>query len=124
MENQGGLWDDAVIVHTYTDEQAVEDGYLVGLGGGHRATRALWDYLEGLGLENPPDRVLIDLFAFIKSPPLGILRALVTANETEARKVYEENIGGGIWTTELLGRTVWLIPNEVGGLTAMFPEDY
>jgi hypothetical protein len=124
QRNLPGLWDDAILVSSYTDEQAVEDGFLVELGGNDRATRALYEYLRGLEITTPPDRVVVDLLSFMRDSALGILKGLVGTYGREARRIYEENVGGGIWTTELLGKTVWVIPNELGGMTAMFPEDY
>ncbi len=55
-----------------------------------------------------------------------------------ARRVYENNDGGGIWCgwavvrdgkllafSETSGsQKLWMIPNEQGGITLMFPEDY
>jgi len=71
-------------------------------------------------------------------------RGLIEQNRRAATSVYEENIGGGIWAgfvqlgqqgdREIItgfdetdgpggDRKVWLMPNECGGLTLMFPED-
>ena len=46
-------------------------------------------------------------------------------------RVYEKNIGGGILKTDFDFRVtnasddvLWYIPNEIGGITMMKPEDY
>lgn len=117
------LFTDADVVSVYTTEQAVEDGVLVPIGRGHIATRAVWEWLSAIELDRPPNDVVIDLLTWIRGEhALAILRGLTTY-EIEATRVYEQNIGGGVYTTELLGRTLWLIPNGAG-ITILFPEDY
>jgi hypothetical protein len=64
---------------------------------------------------------------------------IISTHSQQARRVYEGNIGGGIYclwavttsgvlselsATETFGDKLWLIPNENGGVTLMFPEDY
>lgn len=74
-------------------------------------------------------------------------RAVALANgvigkfSAQAKRVYDENIGGGIFSlyAEVKdGKLVklheenapnspermWLMPNEIGGVTLMFPSDY
>jgi len=73
---------------------------------------------------------------------LALAKGILSTHSQQAKRVYDENIGGGIfnlWATlssqnifnglELTDRGVvslrlWLIPNELGGMTLMFPEDY
>jgi hypothetical protein len=72
---------------------------------------------------------------------LALARGLIGRDSRTAKRVYENNEGGGIHkvnvadtATEIVGlverelpggtRTLWLIPNELGGVTLMFPEDY
>jgi hypothetical protein len=54
----------------------------------------------------------------------SMAKGLIDVNLRQAQKVYDDNIGGGIWKHEALDRTFWLVPNELGGMTLMFPEDY
>ncbi len=138
MTEQGGFWDDAVVVHTYTDGEAVEDGVLVAVSETDRVTRAAWEWLrERMGpAEQPPAEWVIDLGTWVAGSAMvdagqradlraaSAARGVIGTNEAQARKVYEENIGGGIFTFEHSGMTFWLIPNELGGITMMFPEDY
>lgn len=120
-----GLFDGLEPISTYTAGQAVEDGFLVELGASNLATRAVYEWLTGLELEKPPDRVVVLLMTWCAGDKaLAILAPLAQENADEAARIYNENIGGGIYTTEILDRTLWLIPNEVGGTTVMFPEDY
>lgn len=81
---------------------------------------------------------------------LALARGVIGTERTRAKKIYEENIDGGIHKvfprvslvtgehlitglanslsdTQGLGPntyTLWLLPNELGGVTLMFPEDY
>lgn len=69
---------------------------------------------------------------------LALAIGLIGTHSRNARRIYENNEGGGIWTgwavvtqgiivafNEASGsQKVWLIPNEQGGVTLMFPEDY
>ena len=73
---------------------------------------------------------------------LALAKGIISTHAKQATRVYEENIGGGIYKlfavespdgrqiTDLTAdqgenKTVlWLLPNENGGITLMFPEDY
>lgn len=69
---------------------------------------------------------------------LALAIGLIGTHGPIARRIYENNEGGGIWAgwavvqqgtivgfNENSGsQRLWLIPNEQGGLTLMFPEDY
>ena len=72
---------------------------------------------------------------------LAMASALVRTHGKQAKKVYDENTDGGIYklfaATDEAGviselrsqpygkhRVLWLMPNENGGITLMFPEDY
>lgn len=83
---------------------------------------------------------LCDLIRERKAAALTI--GIVGRESETARRIYENNEGGGIHTLnvavasddEILGLlprpltggtvTMWLIPNELGGITLMLPEDY
>ena len=68
----------------------------------------------------------------------ALASGLIGTHGTIARRVYENNEGGGIWAGWAVVRDgtllafnessgsqkLWLIPNEQNGLTLMFPEDY
>ena len=96
-------------IYTYTDTQAVEDGVLVpvaGEDGVNRVTRAVFaHFAQPMG--NPSSKVL-DV-----TPLMDAIRAMLTI---------EPEKGWRIGTYQ--GKKLWLIPNEVKGLTLMFPEDY
>jgi hypothetical protein len=115
-------------------------------------TRALWDFLDKHLDENPPTGWPVELMGWCTirkdDPEPGMRRALaaskglIDSNRIQATRIYEENIGGGIWDGFIQqgagdiitgfdqgdgpggDRKVWLMPNELGGLTLMFPEDY
>ena len=147
--------DQLEVISTYTDAEAVDDGMLVPIEANDRATRPLWDCLvRGLPEDGqPPNRwpvALLQWFGSAGTDAHRDLRAkaslvgLLGSFGREARRIYDENIDGGIlalWIdrkddgpivglcssekelTET-GVRIWILPNEIGGLTVMFPEDY
>jgi len=156
-------FDGADVISTYTDGQAVEDGILVAIGHKDRVSRALWEYLvEHAPLDSrPPNRWPVDMLGWFQAGKMGkdearnklvadrkalaLSKGLISTHASQAKRVYEENIGGGIYKLfsleSLDGKRIagllaeapqeeykysvlWLIPNENGGTTAMFPEDY
>ena len=98
-------------ISRYTDQQAVADGVLVavpGEDGVNRVTRAVFDHFtESLGT----------------SPITGSV-ANITSLMDAIRAMLQIEPDDGWRVGEYQGRGLWLIPNEVGGLTLMFPEDY
>ena len=99
------------IIYEYTDAQAIEDGVLVEVSCGavNRVTCAVFDHFARR-LENSP----VGLEAFDMTPLTATIRAVlgVMPDEDGWRKsIYE-------------GKEYWLVPNEVQGLTLMFPDDY
>ncbi len=148
-EAKGDLFDGAEVISVYTDADAVDDGVLVDIGGDNRVTTALWEWLVKHTPETPPDRWPVDLMRFVSGDrPLAMARGLILAHGDAARRIHEHNVGGGIWSElaivrdgEIVGlattptetaafkgddlaSAIWLLPNEVGGLTLMFPGDY
>lgn len=147
----------APIIFSYTDADAQEDGLLVAIDRKNRVTRAVFDFLTEAAPHGakPPDRWPVDLFGWFRAKDnteegrmakaVALAKGLIGSHEPQARKVYDENIGGGIWTAyapllkgelvalvpeadakphEMMGKKLWLIPNELAGVTLMFPEDY
>jgi hypothetical protein len=112
----------APIVSTYTDAQAIEDGLLIAVAAKNRVSRAAWDYLcSRVPLDNvAPDQI----DAKQHDHALFTSGRMINQNALEARRVYDQNIDGGIFTLIEKGRKFWIMPNELGGLTLMFPEDY
>ena len=97
------------IVYAYTDQDAVEDGVLVpiaGDGGVNRVTRAVFD----------------EFVTPIGDPRLKVLNVTPLMDAIRAMLKIEPDDGWRVGVHE--GKTLWLIPNEVGGLTLMFPDDY
>ena len=137
-----GPFADAPVISEYTDDQAVDDGTLVALGRtNNRITRALFDWLTKVSekWDGPPSRWPINFMAYIGGDKaLALCKALIHTQEAEARRIYEHNVDGGIWqrwyvpdrhalvqdepTTE--STKLWMLPNECGGMTLMFPSDY
>lgn len=113
VDAQQNQWE---VVSTYTDAQAVEDGVLVAVSGAHRVTRAAWEFIverTPIGEQIERDKAAHDFCV-----------ELINRDEAIARRVYDENIGGGIYCVWVDGRKMWLMPNENGGMSLMFPEDY
>ena len=83
-------------------------------------------------------RILERIVADRKAAALS--RGLIRTNRQQATRVYNENLNGGIFKahalennghieslteiSSLVNTTLWLLPNENGGITLMFPEDY
>jgi hypothetical protein len=100
------------VISSYTDAEAIADGVLVQWSGParvNRITRAVFDtFTDPMG-ESP------------LTGPLTNVGRLVRIIDTLVKKTADED-GWRKGSGE--GRELWLVPNEVGGLTLMFPEDY
>lgn len=99
-------------IYTYTDAQAIEDGVLVAIPGDgnvNRATRAVFDHYANPMGESQETNAVTNI-----TPLLEAIRALLTKPP--------DTDGWRTGTHE--GKELWIIPNEVGGLTLMFPDDY
>ncbi len=135
------------VISSYPDSQAVEDGILVPITQQHRVTRACWEWMaENLGSKSPPNSWPVDMLGWFGAETgddraLAASKGLIGQWERRAREVWDQNIDGGVFmlwarqptektitmlnTEEQEGDTVlWLIPNEMGGVTLMFPSDY
>lgn len=123
------------IISIYTDSDAVEDGMLWPVSERDRITDNLGRTLQKA-----------------KGYTLSIADVLAGARHwirewgAQARRIYDMNLDGGIWVGTLhldeqgrwtrlapntrlekdtsIASRVWMIPNELGGLTLMLPEDY
>lgn len=126
---QGGPFDGFAVISTYTDAQGIEDGMLIDLSGGRLVS------------DNPAERH----GARVTASVFGLFRAMAErkgetgddADETARiacallfRAILRKPADDGGWRIteasqdgETIG-TVRLIPNELGGLTLMLPEDY
>ena len=127
------------VIYSYTDDDAVSDGVLVALDKRDRVTRPVFDWLADntpLGAK-PPDGWPVEMLGWFGAigteaergaKAAALAKGLIGLHGRKAREIYEKNIGGGIWKADLAPsgapRTLWLLPNELGGMTLMFPEDY
>jgi len=105
------FWGEPISV--YADADAVEDGVLVKWDDVriNRVTRALFDrFTRGMG------KVMIDI------TPLRRLLDEVLARGKRDDGWVTLDVPAPLGGPD--GCTVWLVPNEVGSLTAMLPEDY
>ena len=112
------IWDGAEVISVYDDSQAIEDGVIVDISELgldfrgrplNRMTRGLWDDFQ-------PFITFDSTFPGIQAPtPPEELKKIMRTKLRLARRP------GGIWT---LPPGLWLIENEVGGWTAMKPEEY
>ena len=99
------------IIVSYTDAQALEDGVLVEVDDlqVNRVPRAVFDHFTQPMGSSPITGVVIDI-----TPLRGVIQVML-AIEADAD-------GWRVGVHE--GKELWLVPNEVSGLTLMFPEDY
>jgi hypothetical protein len=104
--------EDWEVISEYTDEEAIEDGFLVvvpGPGGVNRATTAVFNFFtESLGT-TPVTGTVTNI-----GPLMDAIRAMLNVAPDQ----------DGWRTGDWQGKRLWLVPNEVGGLTLMFPDDY
>ena len=104
--------EDPNVIIEYTDRQALEDGVLVavsGEGGVNRVTRAVFDHFAKPMGSSTVTGPVIDI-----TPLMEAIRAMV--------KIPAD--GEGWRTGDYRDKRLWLVPNEVVGLTLMFPDDY
>ena len=105
-------------ISVYTDEQAIADGVLIpllmvpGLGRVNRITRAVFAHFVG-------EKAAFEPLPVIEMPK--VLEPLMAAIRAMLKILPDE---GGWRTGTYKDKKLWLVPNEVGGLTLMFPEDY
>ena len=104
--------EDWEVISEYTDRQAVEDGVLVrvdGVGGVNRVTKAVFDHFAKRLGSSAITGPVIDI-----TPVMDAIRTMANIPPDD----------GGWRTGTYQGKLLWLVPNEVNGLTLMFPEDY
>lgn len=133
------------VVFQYTDTEAVQDGVLVPLTSRDRVSQALWDFIEA---RVSPNRVPLRwpmlsgveaMYPLVKTEEWrsrALLQSLTIAYHDAAHSVYDN---GGVWHAKLEVTNssiesispgskediqIWIMPNELGGLTVMFPSDY
>ncbi|MFI5089724.1 MAG: hypothetical protein ACHP7P_06670 [Terriglobales bacterium] len=99
------------MIFAYTDREALDDGVLVAVQRGpvNRVTRAVFDHFTELMGDTPLTGPVTDV--------TRLMRVLDQMLKVEAD-------GEGWRTSTVEGKTLWLVPNEVQGLTLMFPEDW
>ena len=120
---------DAEVVFRYTDDQAVADGVLKrfetpqGHDTRHRITGNAYEELTRHHARAYADYGEPEFMRFFLAELLPLV--------PEAVRVYRDNIGGGILKTDYDFRVttrrqdvLWHLPNEIGGVTVMKPEDY
>src|SRR5262245_40716761 len=106
------MTDDTQVISRYTDGEALEDGALVEIHGEakvNRVTRAVFDhFVEAIGSSSLTGPVL-DI-----TPLKEVIRSVLKVPPDE----------DGWRTLDYQGKTLWLVPNEVRGLTLKFPDHY
>ena len=100
------------IISSYSDDQAIDDGVLVPLffSKVNRVTRPVFDYF----VKSPEENVTFIEMIFKITPLRDAVEAI--------SKVRPD--GDGWRKLNYQGKELWLVPNEVGGFTLMFPDDY
>lgn len=99
------------VIFAYTDREALDDGVLVAVQRGpvNRVTRAVFDHFTKPMGESP-----------LTGPVTDVTRLMAVLDQ-----MLKLEADGDRWRTSTVeGRTLWLVPNEVEGLTLMFPEDW
>jgi hypothetical protein len=99
------------VIFSYTDAQALADGVLVSVHAPpvNRVTRAVFDhFMQPMGSSDVTGPV------FDITPVKLVIEAMVALKHDE----------DGWRCGSYEGKELWLVPNEVQGLTLMFPEDY
>jgi len=99
------------VIFEYTDRQAVEDGVLVSVDHGkvNRVTRAVFaHFTEDIG-QSPTTGLITNVTALMR-----VIEAILRTDPDKQ----------GWRTGKYHGRDLWLVPNETGRLTLMFPGDY
>lgn len=174
MENESNNpFQDAEVISTYTDGEAVADGILVAISKQDRVTSAVWSWLTAKAPDKPPNCWPVDLMGWFRATPdkkqalallvkygaedgqkrlnqmirdnkaLAMSKGLLGTHASAARRTYEQNTDGGIYKLYALANLdkidglavtdpgpncyswiLWILPNENGGVTLMFPEDY
>ena len=118
------------VIYAYTDKDAIEDGVVVDISNLHlsfkekplnRMTRTLWNKLREFSVAR---EVQETVGRWTGNPPSE--KDLENAERKELRSMLKTKLGlagfrGGIWQVP---PRLWLIENELGGWTIMFPEDY
>jgi hypothetical protein len=99
------------VISSYTDAQALEDGVLVAWDTlpVNRVTRAVFDHFTHSMGCSPITGAVIDI-----TPLRRVVQTMLAVEADE----------GGWRVGAYAGKPLWLVPNEVSGLTLMFPEDY
>ncbi|HKS75082.1 MAG TPA: hypothetical protein VJQ82_17880 [Terriglobales bacterium] len=98
-------------IFSYTDAEALEDGFLVAIGHEpvNRVTRAVFEHFTAPMDDLPDVSGITDVTRLMQA-----IRSMLKI----------EPDGDGWRTGSYEGKELWVIPNEVGGATLMFPDDY
>jgi hypothetical protein len=100
------------VIVEYSDKQALADGVLVsvpGEGKVNRVTRAVFDHFTKSMGSSPATGQVTDITRLQDA-----IRAMLKVEPDE-----------DAWRTGTYeGKELWLLPNEVGGFTLLFPDDY
>lgn len=110
-------------ISVYTDGQAIEDGFLVDVS---RFTRIRF---LGLPVNRMTRRLFDELEPYVEAhaggdaQEFGRSLASILATKCRFAKGSPDNTGevGDIYR---IPSNLWLVRNEVGGWTAMYPDDY
>jgi len=100
------------VIYAYPDGQAVDDGFLVDIirrGPLNRVSRAVFDaFTKPMG-DPRPIQPVTDVTRL-----MGVIDTML--------KVEPDSEGWRTATVE--GKELWMVPNEVDGLTLLFPSDW
>lgn len=133
------------VIYSYTDQDAVTDGVLVPVNAKDRVTRAVWDFISARVASNRPPlrwplsgsvKAMYPLDTDADWRTCALCVGLLEHYSEPARLLYDNDT---LWHAKLEATAttldsispgskealqVWILPNELGGLTLMFPEDY
>lgn len=133
---------DGLVVSHVMDTDVVEE--LVPLGPVDKVTSTVWNFISARATSRnaPHNWPVADAahYPYFKTPLLrtvALITGLVDKYRHHAMEIYERD--GTVWyaaldhgNSDILGirpgcrgvSTLWLIPNEQGGVTLTFPEDW
>jgi hypothetical protein len=125
VQNEKPLFENAEIISSYTDGEAVADGILVAVTKQDRVTRSVWSWMTAKTPADPPNCWPVDLMGWISTPTkkqalallakygaddgqkrlnqmirdkaLAMSRGLLGTHAGAARRTYEQNTDGGIY---------------------------
>jgi hypothetical protein len=111
------FWRDAEIISVYTDDDAIDDGFLIDVAA-----------LSVSFNEKPVNRLTPGAAEALNFDALEFGEKQLKLSAVSGLSLYDgegEDAWGVCQTAQIAsGKRLWLIPNELDGYTLMLPEEY